>query len=173
MGVDCFWEGRRTTSWRSDDDQTDARAVDVRARGRDDSCAVAVGHTGREHQATAGGHDLTVVRCWGCTIFNVGRAAPESDEEWLVVRNAAVILAEASNLLMLEGRAKDAEQWMELAGELVASGNDALVAAESQDVSAVLEAGNRIAAACEACHQPYRDGGRAMGPKPADDEPQR
>ena len=68
------------------------------------------------------------------TIFNVGRAAPESDEEWLVVRNAAVILAEASNLLMLEGRAKDAEQWMELAGELVASGNDALVAAESQDV---------------------------------------
>ena len=107
------------------------------------------------------------------TIFNVGRAAPESDEEWLVVRNAAVILAEASNLLMLEGRAKDAEQWMELAGELVASGNDALVAAESQDVSAVLEAGNRIAAACEACHQPYRDGGRAMGPKPADDEPQR
>ena len=37
------------------------------------------------------------------TIFNVGRAAPASDEEWLVVRNAAVILAEAGNLLMLEG----------------------------------------------------------------------
>ena len=105
------------------------------------------------------------------TIFNVGRAAPESDEEWLFVRNAAVILAEAGNLLMLEGRAKDTEQWMELAGELVASGNDALLAAESQDVGGVLEAGNRIAAACEACHQPYRDGGRAMGPQP-DDDPQ-
>ena len=103
------------------------------------------------------------------TIFNVGRAAPESDEEWIVVRNAAVILAEAGNLLMLEGRAKDTEQWMELAGELVASGNDALVAAEAQDVAGVLEAGNRIAAACEACHQPYRDGGRAMGPAAAQD----
>ncbi len=103
------------------------------------------------------------------TIFNVGRAAPESDEEWIVVRNAAVILAEAGNLLMLEGRAKDTEQWMELAGELVASGNDALVAAEAQDVAGVLEAGNRIAAACEACHQPYRDGGRAMGPATVQD----
>ena len=107
------------------------------------------------------------------TIFNVGRAAPASDEEWLVVRNAAVILAEAGNLLMLEGRAKDTEQWMDLAGELVAAGNDALVAAERQDVAAVLESGNRIAAACEACHQPYRDGGRAMGPKTAPDQPQR
>jgi cytochrome c553 len=107
------------------------------------------------------------------TIFNVGRAAPASDEEWLVVRNAAVILAEAGNLLMLEGRAKDTEQWMDLAGELVAAGNDALVAAESQDVAAVLDSGNRIAAACEACHQPYRDGGRAMGPKTVPDQPQR
>ena len=107
------------------------------------------------------------------TIFNVGRAAPASDEEWLVVRNAAVILAEAGNLLMLEGRAKDTEQWMDLAGELVAAGNDALVAAERQDVAAVLESGNRIAAACEACHQPYRDSGRAMGPKTVPDQPQR
>lgn len=107
------------------------------------------------------------------TIFNVGRAAPTNDEEWLVVRNAAVILAEAGNLLMLEGRAKDTEQWMDLAGELVAAGNDALVAAEGQDVAAVLESGNRIAAACEACHQPYRDGGRAMGPKTVPDQPQR
>jgi len=107
------------------------------------------------------------------TIFNVGRAAPATDEEWLVVRNAAVILAEAGNLLMLEGRAKDTEEWMDLAGELVAAGNDALVAAEGQDVAAVLESGNRIAAACEACHQPYRDGGRAMGTKTVPDQPQR
>ena len=60
------------------------------------------------------------------TIFNVGRAAPASDEEWLVVRNAAIVLAEAGNLLMLEGRAKDTEQWMDLAGELVAAGNETI-----------------------------------------------
>ena len=106
-------------------------------------------------------------------IFNVGRAAPENDAEWLVVRNAAVILAEAGNLFMLEDRARDADLWMELAGELVESGRDALVAAEARNVDGLLQAGDRIAAACEACHQPYRDGGRAMGPQstPNPDDP--
>ena len=104
------------------------------------------------------------------TIFNVGRAAPGTDEEWLTVRNAAIILAEAGNLFMMEGRAKDTDQWMEMAGELVAACTDALRATEVRDVGGVLEAGNRMAAACEACHQPYRDGGRAMGPQTAPDQ---
>ena len=104
------------------------------------------------------------------TIFNVGRAAPETDEGWLTVRNAAIVLAEAGNLFMMEGRAKDTDQWMEMAGELVAAGTDALRATEARDVGGVLEAGNRMAAACEACHQPYRDGGRAMGPQAAPDQ---
>ena len=54
-------------------------------------------------------------------IFNVGRAAPQTDAEWAVVRNAAVILTEAGNLFMLDGRARDAEEWMEMAGALVAA----------------------------------------------------
>ncbi len=106
------------------------------------------------------------------TIFNVGRAAPSSDEEWAVVRNAAVILAESGNLFMLDGRAKDGDLWMELSTELVAAGAEALAAADDRDVAGVLQAGNRIAAACEACHQPYRDGGRAMGPPPDATPPQ-
>ena len=36
-------------------------------------------------------------------IFNVGRAAPASDEEWAAVENAAVILTEAGNLFMMGG----------------------------------------------------------------------
>ena len=104
------------------------------------------------------------------TIFNVGRSAPETDEEWLTIRNAAIILAEAGNLFMMDGRAKDTDQWMEMAGELVAAGTETLRAAEAKDVSGVLESGNRIAAACESCHQPYRDGGRAMGPPVAPDQ---
>ena len=98
------------------------------------------------------------------TIFNVGRSAPRSEAEWLTVRNAAVVLAESGNLLMLEGRAKDTGQWMEFAGALVEAGTAALRATEARDVNGLLEAGDRIAAVCEACHQPYRDGGRAMGP---------
>ena len=105
-------------------------------------------------------------------IFNVGRGAPENDDEWLVVRNAAIVLAEAGNLFMMEGRAKDSELWMELAGELVAAGKEALDAVDARSAEGVLGAGDRIAAACEACHQPYRDGGRAMGPPPGAAPPQ-
>ena len=105
-------------------------------------------------------------------IFNVGRAAPTNEEEWAVVRNAAVILAESGNLFMLDGRAKDRELWMELSTELVNAGAEALAAADARDVDGVLQSGNRIAAACEACHQPYRDGGRAMGPPPDATPPQ-
>ena len=54
----------------------------------------------------------------------------------------------------------------EFGASVVDAGAEALAAAEAEDVDAVLESGNRIAAACEACHQPYRDGGRAMGPPP-------
>ena len=42
----------------------------------------------------------------------------------------------------------------------------ALSAAETEDLDGVMEAGGRIVEVCEACHEPYRDGGRKMGPPP-------
>ena len=104
-------------------------------------------------------------------IFNGGRAAPQTEAEWAVVRNAAVILTEAGNLFMLDGRARDAEEWMEMAGALVDAGAAALAATEARDVDAVLDAGNGIVDVCETCHVPYRDGGRQMGPPPTPDDP--
>ena len=56
---------------------------------------------------------------------------------------------------------------MEMAGALVDAGAAALAAAEGRDVDGVLDAGNSMVEACEACHVPYRDSGRAMGPPPA------
>ncbi len=103
-------------------------------------------------------------------IFGVGSTAPQSDAEWAAVRNAAVILTETGNLFMLDGRAQDAEEWMEMAGALVDAGAAALAAAEAKDVDAVLDAGNGIVDVCETCHVPYRDG-RQMGPPPTPDDP--
>ena len=40
-------------------------------------------------------------------IFDAGRSAPETEAEWTAVRNTVIILAESSNLFMLEGRAAD------------------------------------------------------------------
>src|SRR5204863_9952719 len=37
---------------------------------------------------------------------------PRTDEEWTKVKNAAVAVSEAGNLLMMEPRARDADEWM-------------------------------------------------------------
>ena len=99
-------------------------------------------------------------------IFDVGRSAPETDAAWAAVKNAAVILAESSNLLMLEGRAPDTGPWMEMSRDMLDAAVMALSAVETEDLDGVMEAGGRIVEVCEACHEPYRDGGRKMGPPP-------
>ena len=100
-------------------------------------------------------------------IFNAGSVAPATDEEWQ--EDAAVILTEAGNLYMMDGRRKDDGLWMELAGAMADAGAAALAAAEAQNVDGVFDAGNTLIEICEACHQPYRDGGRPMGPPPGVD----
>ena len=99
-------------------------------------------------------------------IFDVGREAPSNDRTWKAVRNNAVILAESSNMLMVDGRAKDKGDWMKFSAALADAAAAALKAAEARNLDALLEAGDRIVPVCEACHEPYRDGGRKMGPPP-------
>jgi hypothetical protein len=99
-------------------------------------------------------------------IFDVGREAPKDDRAWTAVRNHAVVLAESGNMLMLEGRAKDKGDWMKFSTALADAAAAALRAAEAKNLDALLEAGDRIVPVCEACHEPYRDGGRKMGPPP-------
>jgi hypothetical protein len=99
-------------------------------------------------------------------LFNVGREAPADDAAWAAVRNHAVILAESGNLLTLAGRAKDNGDWLKMAAEFVDAAAAALRAAEMKNADGVVAAGDRIALSCETCHEPYRDGGRKMGPPP-------
>ena len=116
--------------------------------------------------ATVGQIQRAMVSPSSDIIFNVGSEAPATDTEWQVVEDAAVILAEAGNLFMMDGRRKDDGLWMELAGAMADAGADALIAAQARNVDGVLDAGNTLIEVCEACHQPYRDGGRPMGPPP-------
>ena len=77
-------------------------------------------------------------------IFDVGREAPTNDKEWTAVRNHAVILAESANMLMLEGRAKDAGAWMKFSTALADAAAAALRAARTKNLDGVLEAGDQI-----------------------------
>ena len=95
-------------------------------------------------------------------LFNVGREVPSSDYEWIVLHNDALMLAEAGNLLMIGGRARDADEWMVMSQELVDAGVVAVEAVEARNTEQVLAAGDQIVVVCEKCHEPYRDGGISM-----------
>ena len=80
---------------------------------------------------------------------------PKTDEEWVVVRNSAYVVAEAGNLLMMSSRAKDSGDWMRLSEALVDVGQRAIRAAESKDKAAVFDVGAEVYDACVACHVKY------------------
>jgi hypothetical protein len=107
---------------------------------------------------------------------------PRTDAEWLAVRRHALMLVEAGNLLMIEGRqvshgsraledahvpgilapnqvraAIDADRGA-FAGRalaLHAAGTEALVAIDARSPQRLLAAGERIDHACEGCHTQY------------------
>src|SRR5262245_27291021 len=80
---------------------------------------------------------------------------PQSEEEWTKVLNAAVAVSEAGNLLMMEPRARDADEWMRLSKAMVDTGAEAIKAAQAKDPDAVFEAGAQIYAVCSNCHAKY------------------
>jgi len=80
---------------------------------------------------------------------------PQTEEEWTKVRNAAVAVSEAGNLLMMVPRARDGDEWMRLSKAMVETGAVAIKAAEAKDPDAMFEAGAQIYAVCSNCHAKY------------------
>lgn len=105
---------------------------------------------------------------------------PQNDEEWTKVRQGAITLAEAANLLMIPGRHvarpgeksetpgvelepsemeelinKDRATWNARATALHDAATQALRAAEAKDADKIFEIGETIEHACENCHKTY------------------
>ncbi len=89
-------------------------------------------------------------------VWAAGGEAPKNDEEWTKVRNNALMLAEAGNLLMIGDRAKDQDAWMQMSQALVDAGTAAFTAAEAKNAEGVMMAGDGIYTACENCHMKYQ-----------------
>ena len=80
---------------------------------------------------------------------------PRTPEQWAMVRNAAVTLAESGNLLMMAPRAYDSDEWMQMSQALVDVGNEALKRADVKNAEGVFERGGEIYDACETRHKLY------------------
>ena len=106
--------------------------------------------------------------------------APKNEEEWQKVRQGAVALTEAANLLMMPGRHvarpgeksetpgvelepsemeelinKDPASWQMRARNLHDAGVAVLQAIDARDSQKVFEIGEQIEVACESCHRQY------------------
>jgi hypothetical protein len=80
--------------------------------------------------------------------------APETPEGWLKVEEAAAVLTESGNLLMMPGRSAGPD-WNKHSRGLIRAGNLAMAAAVEQDADALFDAGGHIYQACLACHNQY------------------
>jgi hypothetical protein len=102
----------------------------------------------------------------GDDVFYVRRAPPQNEKEWIAYEGRMLMLAEAGNLLMMPGRARDQERWMRDARMLVDAGAAALDAAKARDVSAIERLNDQLYNACVVCHQDYRPNYRTRVPDP-------
>jgi hypothetical protein len=80
---------------------------------------------------------------------------PQNDVEWEIVEHAAIALAETSNLLMMEGRAKDTDNWRKFSQQLAETSMAAAEAARAKNTEQILETGEKIYDVCTACHMQY------------------
>jgi hypothetical protein len=92
------------------------------------------------------------------TLTEAGRddKAPHTDEEWEAVGNSAIALAEAGNLLMMEGRAVDKGEWIKMSQAMIDAAKVALKAVEAKSADDVLASGDAINVSCDKCHQRYQ-----------------
>ncbi len=89
------------------------------------------------------------------TVEGTNEIRPGNEDEWMRVMQSAYTLAEAGNLLMMDGRARDTEDWMAYANGLIDAAMQVLEAADNRDDQGVFDTGGELYVACTACHEQY------------------
>ncbi|HEY8617228.1 hypothetical protein [Phenylobacterium sp.] len=89
------------------------------------------------------------------TEAGVEERAPTSDAAWAEMADAAAVVQESGNLLLMEGRRPPEEAWTRYARQLAEAGAAGMAAARAKDPDKVFETGGEIYNACFACHARY------------------
>jgi hypothetical protein len=99
--------------------------------------------------------DVWAASGWIITKEGVVERGPTNNEEWTAVRNRAMTVTEAGNLLMMAPRAKDGGQWMTFARALVEKGEECVKAADTKSKQRMFDVGGELYQTCLNCHQQY------------------
>lgn len=88
------------------------------------------------------------------TLEGTTEKAPKTDAEWAAVANGAAALAEAGNLLIMEGRALDGD-WVKMSQAMIDAAKVTLAAVEARSPQRVFDAGGEVYNSCNGCHAQY------------------
>ena len=87
----------------------------------------------------------------------------ESDSEWQDVKNAAISVIGAGNLLAMGGSAQDElllaqeAEWQEFNSQMIEAAREVIAAVDEKDEEALFTIGNdKLYPPCESCHQQYQ-----------------
>ena len=80
--------------------------------------------------------------------------SPKTDNDWENITSGAATLAEATNALMIPGRALDPE-WNAYVKKLADAADRAYQAAEAHDLKTVADVSDHLDGICAACHRHY------------------
>jgi len=89
-------------------------------------------------------------------IFYITTREPKTEAEWVELQGKALAVAESANLLMMPGRARDQDRWMQDAALMLEAGRAAFRAAKAKDVAALDALNDQLYTSCTSCHQHYR-----------------
>jgi hypothetical protein len=90
------------------------------------------------------------------TLQGVEEIFPRTDEAWTALAAQAASLAEAGNLLTVDGRAIDRGDWIRMSQAMTAAATQTLKAVAEKNPEAVLASGEAVNTSCDACHERYR-----------------
>jgi hypothetical protein len=89
-------------------------------------------------------------------IFYITTREPKTEAGWVELQGKALAVAESANLLMMPGRARDEDRWMNDARLMLDAGRAAFRAAKARDVAALDALNEQLYLSCTTCHQHYR-----------------
>ncbi len=91
-------------------------------------------------------------------VFDAASSTPQQPERWTALENAALMLAESANLLLIGGRARNEAEWARRATALRETSETALRAARAKDAAAIETASDEVYQTCAGCHKTYFPG---------------
>ena len=98
-------------------------------------------------------------------IFDIQSHPPKDEMEWKAIENAAMAIAEFSNLITIPGRLRENGQpvpvqradWNKFSQGLMSAGQACYKAAQSRKAEAVGNCTDQLSDSCSNCHDVYRD----------------